>query len=101
MIYQEYDPPYVLSPSIFILQVVKMALFYQRAAWIPYFHEITALIFLAPLSSFNERLAEDHRVNCLEDTFVLWRALSSNKILANVQLVGPSNYCSSIILFSR
>ncbi|KIM45073.1 hypothetical protein M413DRAFT_24337 [Hebeloma cylindrosporum] len=59
----------------------------SRAAWIPYFHEITALIFLAPLSSFNERLAEDDRVNCLEDTFVLWRLLSANKILANVQLI--------------
>jgi len=68
-----------------------MVLFYQRAAWIPYFHEITALIFLAPLSSFDEHLAEDNRVNCLEDTFVLWRVLSGNKILANVQLVGPSD----------
>jgi hypothetical protein len=69
----------------------------QRAAWIPYFIEITALIFLAPLSSFNERLAEDNHVNCLEDTFVLWRVLSANKILANVQLVGIS--VSSVSFF--
>jgi len=71
--------------------------FSQRAAWIPYFIEITALIFLAPLSSFNERLAEDNRVNCLEDTFVLWRVLSANKMLANVQLVGASAFVASFV----
>lgn len=59
----------------------------QRAAWIPYFKEITALIFLAPLSSFNETLAEDPRVNRLEDTFMLWKTVCSNKLLAKVQIV--------------
>ncbi|KXN90125.1 Guanine nucleotide-binding protein alpha-4 subunit [Leucoagaricus sp. SymC.cos] len=56
-------------------------------AWIPYFPDITALIFLAPVSSFNERLMENPRINRLEDTFVLWKTVCSSKILANVQLI--------------
>ncbi|RXW21312.1 hypothetical protein EST38_g4527 [Candolleomyces aberdarensis] len=59
----------------------------SRAAWIPYFKEITALIFLAPLSSFDETLAEDPRINRLEDTFMLWKTVCSNKLLAKVQII--------------
>ncbi|KAF8160896.1 guanine nucleotide binding protein, alpha subunit [Crassisporium funariophilum] len=59
----------------------------SRAAWIPYFREITALIFLAPLSAFNERLAEDNRVNRLEDTFVLWKTICSSRLLEDVQII--------------
>jgi len=59
----------------------------QRAAWIPYFKEITALIFLAPISAFNERLTEDRRVNRLEDTFVLWKTICNSKLLQDVQIV--------------
>ncbi|KAH6914227.1 guanine nucleotide binding protein, alpha subunit [Coprinopsis sp. MPI-PUGE-AT-0042] len=59
----------------------------SRAAWIPYFKEITALLFLAPLSSFDETLAEDPTINCLEDTLMLWKTISSNKLLARVQII--------------
>ncbi|KAF8200745.1 guanine nucleotide binding protein, alpha subunit [Pholiota molesta] len=57
------------------------------AAWIPYFKEVTALIFLAPLSGFNERLEEDDRVNRLEDTLALWKTICSSKFLADVQII--------------
>ncbi|KAG2015838.1 guanine nucleotide-binding protein alpha subunit [Coprinopsis cinerea AmutBmut pab1-1] len=60
---------------------------FQRAAWVPYFKEITALIFLAPLSSFDETLAEDPTINRLEDTFMLWKTICSNKLLARVQII--------------
>ncbi|KAJ3568438.1 hypothetical protein NP233_g5711 [Leucocoprinus birnbaumii] len=59
----------------------------SKAAWIPYFPDITALIFLAPVSSFNERLVENPRINRLEDTFVLWKTVCSSKLLSNVQLI--------------
>ncbi|TFK25565.1 G-alpha-domain-containing protein [Coprinopsis marcescibilis] len=59
----------------------------SRAAWIPYFKEITALIFLAPLSSFDEPLAEDPTITRLEDTFMLWKTICSNKLLAQVQII--------------
>lgn len=60
---------------------------FQRAAWIPYFRDMTALIFLAPLSGFNERLPEDDSINRLEDSFSLWKTICSSKLLANIQLV--------------
>ncbi|KAF9476375.1 G-alpha-domain-containing protein [Pholiota conissans] len=59
----------------------------SRAAWIPYFKDMTAIIFLAPLSGFNERLEEDDRINRLEDTFALWKTISSSKLLINVQII--------------
>ncbi|KAF4620276.1 hypothetical protein D9613_000337 [Agrocybe pediades] len=58
-----------------------------RAAWVPFFREVTALLFLAPISSFNERLDEDPRVYRLEDTFSLWKSLCGNKLLADVQII--------------
>ncbi|KDR75300.1 hypothetical protein GALMADRAFT_69553 [Galerina marginata CBS 339.88] len=57
------------------------------AAWIPYFREITALIFLAPISSFNERLEEDPRIYRLEDTFNLWKTICSSRLLDQVQII--------------
>ncbi|KAF5386136.1 hypothetical protein D9615_002342 [Tricholomella constricta] len=59
----------------------------SRAAWIPYFKDITAIIFLAPLSAFNETLAEDPETNSIHDTFSLWKTVCSSKLLANVQIV--------------
>ncbi|KAF9528505.1 guanine nucleotide binding protein, alpha subunit [Crepidotus variabilis] len=58
-----------------------------RAAWIPYFREITALLFLAPISAFNERLDEDRKVNRLEDTLMMWKTICRSKLLFNVQII--------------
>ncbi|GLB37323.1 putative G protein alpha subunit [Lyophyllum shimeji] len=59
----------------------------SRAAWIPYFKDITGIIFLAPLSAFNETLPEDPSVNSVHDTFSLWKTVCASKLLANVQLI--------------
>ena len=48
---------------------------------------MNAIIFLAPISALNEKLAEDPRVNRLEDSFLLWRAVCASKLLARTQLV--------------
>ena len=58
----------------------------QRNAWLPYFTYLTAIIFLAPLSCFDEMLVEDPKVNRLEDSFQLWTAVVSSKLLAKVSL---------------
>ncbi|TFK45280.1 G-alpha-domain-containing protein [Heliocybe sulcata] len=65
----------------------------QRAAWIPYFQDINAIIFLAPVSCFDERLEEDPRVNRLEDTFLLWKSITSSPLLAGVAIVLFMNKC--------
>jgi hypothetical protein len=38
---------------------------FQRAAWVPFFDNMDSIIFLAPISGFDETLAEDPNVNRL------------------------------------
>jgi hypothetical protein len=59
----------------------------QRNAWIPFFENITAIIFLAPISCFDEQLEEDPRVNRLEDSFLLWGRVCGAKLLAKTTIV--------------
>ncbi|KAF6753959.1 guanine nucleotide binding protein, alpha subunit [Ephemerocybe angulata] len=64
-----------------------------RNAWIPFFEGVNAIIFLAPLSTFDERLLEDSRINRLEDSFLLWRTVCSSPLLANASLILFMNKC--------
>ncbi|THH08173.1 hypothetical protein EW145_g2884 [Phellinidium pouzarii] len=59
----------------------------QRAAWAPFFDSMNAIIFLAPISSFDEWLLEDPSVNRLEDTFHLWRTICANRLLSSVEFI--------------
>ncbi|SJL11623.1 uncharacterized protein ARMOST_15029 [Armillaria ostoyae] len=54
---------------------------------------IDAIIFLAPISGFDQVLSEDRTVNRLEDSVLLWKAVCQNKLLANVDLVLFLNKC--------
>ncbi|EDR02573.1 guanine nucleotide-binding protein alpha-4 subunit [Laccaria bicolor S238N-H82] len=103
----------------------------QRPTWAPFFDDVDAIIFLAPISGFDQVLSEDRTVNrlfdgmtvavcssslpffrapwtlvdtkllpfllpCLcfhEDSILLWKAVCSNKLLANVDLVLLLNKC--------
>jgi len=65
----------------------------QRQTWVPFFDDVDAIIFLAPISGFDQVLTEDRTVNRLEDSVLLWKALCANKILANVDLVLFLNKC--------
>lgn len=73
------------------------------------FPTVDAIIFLAPISGFDQVLLEDRAVNRLvcvssfpwrltlidhqEDSVLLWKAVCSNKLLANVDLVLFLNKC--------
>lgn len=59
----------------------------QRLFWAPYFDLVDAIIFLAPISCFDQTLAEDRSVNRLEDSVLLWKDVCENKLLQNVQIV--------------
>lgn len=60
---------------------------FQRRAWLPYFENVTAIIFLAPISCLDEQLEEDRRVNRLEDSFLLWSAVVASKLIARTTIV--------------
>ena len=62
----------------------------QRAAWLPFFADIHAILFLAPISAFDERLAEDRRVNRLEDSFILWQSICKSEVLKRVIIIRAS-----------
>ncbi|KAG6827750.1 hypothetical protein H0H92_010572 [Tricholoma furcatifolium] len=83
----------------------------HRSAWYPYFDDVDAIIFLAPsefstpfvfsiftdigmsVSPFDEKLAEDRRVNRLEDSYLLWRSVVSCKLLYRTQIILFLNKC--------
>ncbi|KAF9564079.1 heterotrimeric G protein alpha subunit [Agrocybe pediades] len=64
-----------------------------RAAWLPYFDNVNVIIFLSPVSVFDQRLEEDPTVNRLEDSIVLWTSICSSKLLARTQLILFLNKC--------
>lgn len=65
----------------------------SRAAWLPYFSDVHAILFLAPISAFDERLVEDRRVNRLEDTFLLWNSIAKSELLKGCILILFMNKC--------
>ncbi|KAF9457710.1 G-protein alpha subunit [Collybia nuda] len=62
-----------------------------RHAWLPFFDTVNAIIF--PISCFDERLLEDPTVNRLEDSFLLWRAICSSKLLRKTTMILFLNKC--------
>jgi len=65
----------------------------QRHAWAPFFDDVNAIIFLAPISTFDQVLAEDPHVNRLEDSLLLWKTIVANKLLCNVNIILFLNKC--------
>ncbi|KAK7448786.1 hypothetical protein VKT23_013516 [Stygiomarasmius scandens] len=59
----------------------------QRHAWVPYFDDATAIIFLAPISAFDQYLEEDPRTNRIDDSLQLFTAICSNQLLKKAHLV--------------
>ncbi|KAI0342325.1 G-alpha-domain-containing protein [Trametopsis cervina] len=57
------------------------------AAWAPFFDDMDAILFLAPISCFDQVLEEDPMVNRLEDSILLWKSIVSNPLLAKTNLV--------------
>jgi len=64
-----------------------------RAAWVPFFDDMNAIIFLAPISCFDQTLAEDDSVNRLEDSVLLWKSVVQNPLLKHTNLVLFLNKC--------
>ncbi|TFY74522.1 hypothetical protein EWM64_g9490, partial [Hericium alpestre] len=71
----------------------RQNLFRDAAAWVPYFDDMTAIIFLAPISCFDQVLAEDEHVNRLEDSVLLWNQIVSNPLIERTNMVLFLNKC--------
>ncbi|KAJ7188558.1 guanine nucleotide-binding protein alpha-4 subunit [Mycena filopes] len=54
-------------------------------ARVPFFDSVDALIFLAPLSCFDQVLAEDETVNRLEDSILLWKTIVASPLLKDYE----------------
>jgi len=65
----------------------------QRPSWVPFFDDVDAILFLAPIGAFDQMLTEDRKVNRLEDSLMLWKELCRNKILAKLPLILFLNKC--------
>jgi len=59
----------------------------SRNTWASYFDHINSIIFLAPVSCFDQRLAEDPKVNRLEDSLLIWKHVCTSRLLENIQLI--------------
>ncbi|KAG8942591.1 hypothetical protein FRC04_003578 [Tulasnella sp. 424] len=59
----------------------------QRQTWAPFFDDVNAIIFLAPISAFDQVLVEDKKVNRIEDSLLLFRSICANKLLGKVNIV--------------
>lgn len=58
----------------------------QRAMWHSFFEDATAIIFVAPISAFDEVLDEDG-TSCLQDSLDLFAKILCTRLLAKVSIV--------------
>lgn len=58
----------------------------MRAQWIPFFENVNAIIFLAPLI-FNQVLEEDSNVNRLQDSLGLWKEICGTRLLQHTNII--------------
>ncbi|EIM90839.1 G-alpha-domain-containing protein [Stereum hirsutum FP-91666 SS1] len=59
----------------------------QRHTWVPFFDDANAIIFVAPISAFDQYLEEDPRTNRIDDSLQLFTQICSNPLLKHVHLV--------------
>ncbi|EIW84234.1 guanine nucleotide-binding protein [Coniophora puteana RWD-64-598 SS2] len=59
----------------------------QRHSWVPYFDDANAIIFVSPISAFDQYLEEDPRTNRIDDSLQLFTQICSNPLLKKVHLV--------------
>src|ERR1700730_17302516 len=62
------------------------------------FDNVNVIIFLPPISCFDEKLVEDRHVNRLKDSYLLWQAVCMCKWLAYTQMMLFLNKCNILHL---
>ncbi len=59
----------------------------QRKKWIQCFDDVTAIIFIADISSFNRTLAEDNTTNRLVEALTVFNQIWNNRYLYHVSII--------------
>lgn len=59
----------------------------QRVFWASFFEDARAIIFLAPVSAFDQKLIEEPRINRIDDSLELFASIVSNPLLLKVSLI--------------
>ncbi|KAF6749768.1 guanine nucleotide binding protein, alpha subunit [Ephemerocybe angulata] len=65
----------------------------SRAVWYSYFDDADAVLFLAPLSVFDEKVPDEPRMNRLEESYLFWGNLCSCDLLTRSHLILLLNKC--------
>ncbi|ORY43773.1 G-alpha protein, partial [Rhizoclosmatium globosum] len=59
-----------------------------RQFWAPYFaDDLSAIIFIAALSSYDQYLLEDESINRMEDAIALFSSVANNKLLQKASII--------------
>ncbi|CAH3117131.1 unnamed protein product [Porites lobata] len=59
----------------------------QRKKWIHFFEGVTAVVFFASLSSYDEFVEEDENTNAMLDSLELFEEISQNEFLENTEFI--------------
>ncbi|KAJ6556372.1 guanine nucleotide binding protein, alpha subunit [Mycena capillaripes] len=59
----------------------------QRPKWVPYFDDVDCILFVAPVSAFDQMLEEEPEINRLADSIELWTRITSNKLLGKTNMI--------------
>ncbi|KAL0570303.1 hypothetical protein V5O48_011667 [Marasmius crinis-equi] len=86
-----------IAVKTFLFLINPLVETYVRPAatttWVPYFDNVDAIIFLAPISAFDQVLEEAPKINRLEDSVMLWSSIVSNKLLQHTDIILFLNKC--------
>jgi guanine nucleotide-binding protein subunit alpha len=59
----------------------------HRHVWIPYFDQVTSIVFIASLSSYDQVMVEDTSTNRLKDAIQEFQKILSSKLLRNQLII--------------
>ncbi|KAF9263758.1 G-protein alpha subunit [Marasmius fiardii PR-910] len=83
---REYSIPVRLGGIVYEWRLFDLGAV-ARNIWIPYLDDAAAIIFLAPISAFDQYLDEDPRTNRIDDSLRSFTEICSHKLLKKAHLV--------------
>jgi signal recognition particle receptor subunit beta len=82
-----------VSDTIFEIDGLKIHFYdvsglkHHRKQWVPYFDNVTSILFVVALSSYDQTMAEDETVNRMADAIVLFEQIANHPLLSKPDLM--------------